>query len=88
MRSSEDVYHKGQAVFKYQIDVLVNGSWLDVTSRGKSVGVGTVDFLGRGLRDGIAAAAKLRWRCLVARGPSVTLSSVDLYMAVPPTSNV
>ena len=99
VRTSEDVYHNGQLVFSYQIDALGGGfteaDWVNVTSRGGSVGVGTVDLtaglLSRGSAGEIGSpgevdgATKLRWRCLGAKMGRVTLSSVDLYMATPPS---
>lgn len=90
VRTSEDVYHKGQLVFSYQIDALttgntgpMEGSWANVTSRGGSVGVGTVDLAAGGGK--IDDATKLRWHCKEAKMPRVTLASVDLYMATPPS---
>ena len=80
VRSAEDVYHHGQLVSAYTVEALVGGKWLNTTSRGQSVGVGTVDMSGASL----AGATKLRWRCLAAAASTVVLSAVDLYHAVPP----
>ena len=44
MRSAEDVYHDGQRVEAYTIEALVGTKWRNATSRGGTVGVGTIDM--------------------------------------------
>ena len=60
--------------------------WLNVTSRGNTVGVGTIDQVGHPSRSAGLHATQLRWRCLSARGgaTAVSLSLVELYFATPP----
>ena len=99
VRSSEDVLQDGQLVSAYYIEALVDGKWVNATSRGQSVGVGTVDLVA-GQRTApmaaeqptpppplsrIVTATQLRWHCLAARRQTVTLTGVDLYLATPPT---
>ena len=61
--------------------------WLNVTSRGRTVGVGTVDQIGHPRRSTGMRAAQLRWTCqAAARGAKqITLSSVELFMLTPPS---
>ena len=44
VRSAEDVYHHGQLVAEYSISALVGTKWRNATSRGRTVGVGTIDM--------------------------------------------
>jgi hypothetical protein len=98
IRSSEDVYHTGQLVSRYLIEAqplaTADGGlhsreprWLNVTSRGRTVGVGTVDQIGHPRRSTGLRAAQLRWTCqAAARGAKqITLSSVELFMLTPPS---
>ena len=85
VRSAEDVYHDGQRVAKYTIQALVGTEWRNATSRGNTVGVGTVDMHHPNPGES-TTAQKLRWRCVAAAAgaPAVTLTAVHLYLAVPP----
>jgi hypothetical protein len=75
--------HNGQTITNYSIEVEVAGVWRDITVRGASVGVGTVDlFLPHGAP--LTAATRLRWICHAASVPNVTISSIDLYLVKPP----
>jgi len=95
VRSSEDVLQDGQLVSAYYIEALVDGKWVNATSRGQSVGVGTVDLVAVQRAAPMAAttpppsrnitATQLRWHCLAARRQTVVLTGVDLYIATPPT---
>ena len=60
--------------------------WANVTSRGQTVGVGTVDQVGHPHRAAGLQASQLRWSCqAAARGATeITLSTVELYMLHPP----
>jgi alpha-L-fucosidase len=83
VRSAEDVFHHGQLVLRYEI--VVDGR--NVTSRGRSVGVGTIDAGAEGTGFTLDAAPKrLAWRCLQVYGgaKSVTLSALDVYNVKPP----
>lgn len=98
VRSSEDVFHNGQLVAEYFIEAelpLADSNnnpgrrWENVTTRGKTVGVGTVDqavLASSRVAGGLQGASQLRWSCKAAAGgvAAVTLSAVDLYMAHPP----
>jgi hypothetical protein len=88
VRSAEDVYHSGQVVSRYTIEAYVfpqpprpaSPLWVNVTARGRSVGLGTIDMMA----TGNVTATHLRWRCLAATSPSVVLSTIELYVAKPP----
>ena len=99
VRSAEDMYHAGQLVAEYFIEAQPvpttsarqgqpHGVWANVTSRGRTVGVGTIDQVGHSRRAAGLQASQLRWSCrAAARGAArITLSAVDLYMATPPKS--
>jgi hypothetical protein len=85
VRSAENVYHDGQRVVTYAIEALVGTKWRNVTSRGETVGVGTVDMHHPNPGES-TKAQKLRWRCIAAAGgaQAITLTTVDLYLATPP----
>ena len=85
VRSSEDVLQDGQLVSAYYIEALVDGKWVNATSRGQSVGVGTVDLVTTPPPSRNVTATQLRWHCLAARRQTVALTGVDLYLATPPT---
>ena len=71
----------GQVVLGYAVEARggdVGPGWRDITVRGQSVGLGTVD-LGEEL-----SAAELRWRCTAATASAVTLATVELYLVRPP----
>ena len=66
-------------VAAYTLEAFVDKRWVDITVRGGTVGVGTID-----LRTEPVRATKLRWTCRAASMSNVSLSAVDLYLATPP----
>ena len=81
VRSSEDVYNNGQVIVRYNIEIEVEGEWKNMTVRGGSVGIGVIDIFASPLRN----ATRIKFICLLASGPTATISSIDLYLPTPPS---
>jgi hypothetical protein len=84
VRSTEDVYHQKQSIAKYAIEVYIptggGHEWRDITSRGRTVSLGTID-----MTKVTTGATSLRWTCLQGEmGGIGTLAGVELYLAKPP----
>ena len=81
IRSCEDVYHSKQAIAQYKIEYSSGAGWTDVTTRGHTVGIGTIDLLPKPV-----TATQLRWSCLQSESGSgdAVLAAVELYAAHPP----